>query len=210
MVNAAIHPLRNSKDLIEGAGQCISNIDKNENMNALDATMAIMSIANDYHEDLETLQQTSDISTIKIEDRMMEYIRIIVVALQQPTVPNMTIPKYSFKKYLLKEKHGSSANGTNGYDKDFKSVMKCFRTIVTMSEAYNKTFFGKLANAFDIERALMRGDSRNNETDQRYNTKIGRIIDEIFEYKLSQVEFNYSEEDVKEILNTYDWLREHE
>lgn len=185
---------------MEGACECISSFEQDENMNPVDATMAMMSIAKDYAEDLEAIRQSSEISTTEIKRGLLEKIDIIFAALRHSSTHVKTIPlDVSFERYLLKHK----VAGTSKYDKDFKLIVKCFRTLVSMYEGNNETFFDKLARGLDIGRALMREDDKLDENDLRW-TELGEITGEMPKYRLSTAEDNLSPADVESILDLLD------
>lgn len=188
-MNAAIPPIRGNAEIMDGGCGCISGIDMNSKANPFDVILAIMSIAKHYYSDLHLIRQTANLSDLDIKDGLMENIRIIVVRLQTTSmyIRDITLSDLA-EKFLFKNKQGSSGNS----DTDVESDVNCFRSLLSVY-LDEDDFTEKLYDGIDIVRALMRADDDDPQNDRRYK-ELNDITDEISEFELKIVEFNYARE----------------
>lgn len=190
-------PLQKSKDLTEGGCECISAVGKDVTLTPFDAFFVTMSIARDYSEDLEAIKHTSNIS--KIADGMMENIGKLLVILQQPLEKFDVDPTQEIvKKYGLID----TAAEIRGSNRNLDSVMKCYRTVLSIDTGITEEFFAKLYNGFEISGALLRDDDKDLTNDPRWND-LREIIDQIPHYELSTVELNYTPEEFGAFLEDF-------
>lgn len=181
-MSAAILPLRNNRNLVEGGCECLSGVDIFENVNPADAIMATMSIAKYHHKEFDVLLQISKTKTnftkYKIDDGLMKNIRLILLVIQ---AWNTRVGKLSSlvanKKYLLK----NNENPSTANARDLKSLLKCYRTM--NSVLMNTDFFGRFALGFEIGHELM-GDDNNDDKNNLLWAYLDRIISELPTYSL--------------------------
>lgn len=197
LVNAATPALKRNKDIMENGCKCIPIIERESKSNPFNQLLATLSIARDYYTDLQVIRQTDDIATLKIEAGLMENIRKIVVLLQAPEEDDEVLSTENvLKKYVLE--HVDVA----GYDKILKSVTACYRSTIGMFYVDNRRFFSRFHDGLDSIRAIVRGDSKDEEHDL---TQIDDIMDELYAYELRIPGPDYIRQRIERLLN---WLNE--
>lgn len=181
LVNAAIPALRKNNDIMEGGCECTAGID--ENMNPIDAILAIMSIAKYYYTDLQVIRQTADLSELDIEDGLTENIRIIFLGIRYLPVFISRIPTDVIRnKYLFKR----------GAYKTVESVMKCYQSITSIYSRENQRYFDQLALALHIVRLHINNDDQEFRNDSR-SAELNAIIDDLYTVPLITAQVNFEQ-----------------
>lgn len=207
LVNAAIRPLLDNKDIMTAACECTTVFDKEEQPIPVDAVLATMSIAKDHYEDFQIIQNTSDFSQIKDEEGLMENIRKILAVLRSSrTIFEKEPGRQVFNKYLIKFKQDPSdtAGETSTVDRSIRTAIKCFRSILSMGFEDNEKFFDPLTLGFKVANASMNAIDKDFDNDpimKERRALLDTIIEKISKVKLRTPDIDYEREQVVELVD---------
>lgn len=203
LVVAAAQSLRQNEIVMDGGSECISGINRRENLNAIDAILAIMSLAKNHHYELQ-LMRFADVSHVEIKDELVEHIRRILVVIERSSLyfKNKRVREY-FAPYMSKyERRLSGAEPESSeYNEIIQSGIKCYQTKESFYLDRNKKFFEQLAAGFYIVRVLMRSDDDNWENDAR-QIELKSIIGSISRFQLRHPIQNVSMDEFVSHLQT--------
>lgn len=202
LVNAAAIPLLRNEDIMNGGCECTSGVKKDENLSAVDAILAIMSIAKDYYYELQFIRILTDLSKFEPAPEFVENTRKILAVIERSSLYfDRGRTGHYFRPYLLKYKRGlmRTAPSTGAYDANLESAMKCHLTKRSFSEQNNDGFFAQLAHGSYIARVLMKSDDDDWENDSRQDV-LQETIDSMREYRLSNSGIDFSKEELKAFL----------
>lgn len=213
LVSAAVLPFKNHEEIMEGGCECLSGMDVNAEVDALDLVLATMSIVKHYQNELEAIRDSWDDSEIVANNELMKNIRLILLVLQSsPDIFDYVPGRKSWRKYLFKKKRNPSGTASD-FDRYAESAVKCYRSLLSMAFGDNNKFFGKLSAGARFTNALVRYDGTDSDNDPGIigvRAMLEVLFEEISDCELSTPDADYKKgtvEDLRKELRDY-WNRE--
>lgn len=189
MIKEAIRPFRVNKDIIEGASECVPILEGRGKAHPFDLILAVMSIARDYPEDLEAIENlsTRELFEKGIDNKLMENIRKILVGMRKSSAHfSMDTIDAAMKKHYFKLKRNLFSSE---FDENFEPARKCYRSILSLIYGANQKFFINFSKGCMVATDLMDDEGDDIEDPARWIT-LRKISEETGRCTLSTVE-NY-------------------
>lgn len=202
LVNAAARPILLNGDIMNGGCECVSGVNKGENLNAIDAILAIMSTAKHHYHELQVMRFSQDFSAIENDRKLMENIRKILVVLERlPLSFDKSRIQPYFAPYLWKYKRDMSRAQTRVTKLDILSAgLNCYRTMVSLCMGANAQFLDQLVTASNFIRKLMTSDDVEDWEYVFAQLELNEVIGSISRSELHTSSFSLSVEGFESFL----------